>query len=68
MTLEDLRTSTSATIAMADAAEILGLDPLTMMRGVEDGTIPAIRLGRRVEIPRDSLLRMITSGAPNAGQ
>lgn len=60
MTLDDLQTSTSATLTVTATGEILGLDPRTVMRGVEDGTIPAIRIGRRVVIPRLPLLKMLT--------
>lgn len=60
MTLDELRDSTAATITKATAAQVLGIDPRTLGRGIEDGTIPSIRVGRRIVIPRVPFLRMLT--------
>lgn len=60
MTLEELQASTAATITRTAAAEVLGVNPRTVGRGIEDGSIPAIRIGRRVVIPRLPFLRMLT--------
>ncbi|RUQ19709.1 helix-turn-helix domain-containing protein [uncultured Kocuria sp.] len=43
--------------------DVLGLVPLdrrTIYRGIEDGTIPGIKIGRRVMILRIPFLRMLT--------
>lgn len=62
MNLDDLRASTAATITKQAAAEVLGVDPRTLGRGIEDGTIPSVRIGRRVVIPRLPFLQMLTHG------
>lgn len=41
-----------ATITMREAAEILGVDARTVSGAVRAGDIPAVRVGRRVLIPR----------------
>ena len=41
------------TYTVAEVVEILGLSRLTVLRRVQDGTIPSIRLGRRVLIPAE---------------
>lgn len=62
--LPTLRASTRATITRAEAAEVVGVDVRTITRAVEAGELPALRLGRRVLIPREPLLQMLTDGAP----
>lgn len=57
-TLAELRTSNAATITKKAAAAALGVDPRTVTVGIEDGTIPAIKLGRRVVIPREKFLKL----------
>lgn len=57
-TLETLRRSQKAAISRKMVAEILGVDPRTVTVGIEEGTIPAIKLGRRVVIPREKFLEM----------
>jgi len=58
MTLEELRASRLPTITRSDAAAALGVDPRTVTVGIENGTIPAIKLGRRVVIPREKFLNL----------
>lgn len=57
-TLAELRASSAATITMKTAAAVLGCDPRTVSAGIKDGTIPAIRLGRRQVIPREKFLTL----------
>lgn len=40
------------------AAEALGVDPRTITVGIEDGTIPSVKIGRRVVIPREKFLSL----------
>jgi excisionase family DNA binding protein len=54
--LEDLRASRSAVITIADAAAVLGVDARTVSRAVQSGELPALRVGRRLLIPRLPLL------------
>lgn len=57
-TLAELRASSAATITMKTAAAVLRCDPRTVSAGIRDGSIPAIRLGRRQVIPREKFLAL----------
>ena len=56
MNLEDLLSSRSAVVTLAQAASVFGVDVRTVTRAIENGDLPALRLGRRVLIPRLLLL------------
>ena len=56
MDLDDLRASRSAVVTIADAAAVLGVDARTVSRAVQNGELPALRVGRRLLIPRLLLL------------
>ena len=43
---------------MKDAAAALGVDPRTISAGIKEGSIPGIKLGRRVVIPREKFLKL----------
>lgn len=58
VTLDELRRSRSVVITRKDAAEALGVDPRTITVGINDGTIPSVKLGRRIVIPREKFLRL----------
>ena len=58
VTIDTLRESRSVVITSKDAAEALGVDPRTITVGINDGTIPSVKLGRRVVIPRERFLRI----------
>lgn len=58
VTLDDLRHSQSAVITRTEAAAALGVDPRTITASIDNGTIPSVRLGRRVVIPREKFLRI----------
>jgi excisionase family DNA binding protein len=47
-----------STISMKTAAAVLEVDPRTVSAGIKDGTIPAVRLGRRLVIPREKFLKI----------
>ncbi|KUF06775.1 helix-turn-helix domain-containing protein [Leucobacter sp. G161] len=57
-TLAEARESTLAAITRAEAGAIAGVDPRTITAGIKDGTIPAIKLGRRVLIPREKFIKL----------
>lgn len=59
--LEWLRGSTAAALTLRQTAQVLDLDPRTVSDGVKRGEIPAIKIGRRILIPREPLLAMLTS-------
>lgn len=56
MDLDDLRDSRAAVVTVAEAASVFGVDVRTVSRAIENGELPALRLGRRVLIPRLPLL------------
>ena len=56
MNLEELRISRAAVVTVAQAAAVFGVDVRTVTRAFENGELPALRLGRRVLIPRLPLL------------
>lgn len=58
ITLEDLRAMTKPTITMKTAAAVLGCDPRTVSAGIKEGSIPAVKLGRRIVIPREKFLKL----------
>lgn len=54
--LDDLRQRRSFVITRQEAADALGVDPRTITASINDGTIPSVKLGRRVVIPREKFL------------
>lgn len=60
--LDEARASRAATITRIEAAAVAGVDPRTITAGINEGTIPAIRLGRRVVIPREKFLKLFEVG------
>lgn len=56
--IETLRESRSLVISRTEAAAALGVDPRTVTAGIENGTIPSVKLGRRVVIPREKFLKL----------
>ena len=63
VTVKMLRESRSLVITRAEAAAALGVDPRTVTAGIENGSIPSVKLGRRVVIPREKFLRMFDPDA-----
>ncbi len=58
VTIDTLRGARSLVITRTEAAAALGVDPRTVTAGIEQGTIPAVKLGRRLVIPREKFLRL----------
>lgn len=50
-------TTRSLVVTRQEAAEALGVDPRTIMVGIE-GTIPSVKIGRRIVIPREKFLAL----------
>jgi len=63
LTIEKLRDSRSLVITRTEAAHALGVDPRTVTAGIENGTLPSVKLGRRVVIPREKFLRLFDPDA-----
>ena len=55
-TWAELRSSDREVLNRAEVAALLTLDPRTVDHAIEDGTIPAVHVGRRVLIPRRPFL------------
>ena len=68
-TWAELRTTDREVLNRAEVAALLTLDPRTLDHAIDDGTIPAIRIGRRVLIPRRPFLETfgVTDGVKDGG-
>ena len=57
-----------ATLTVAEVASLLGVHRLTVYGAIARGELPAIRLGRRVLIPKDLIDRLLDrTPAPASG-
>ncbi|MFE5789099.1 MerR family transcriptional regulator [Rhodococcus erythropolis] len=59
ITLKEVQESGSPTIPVQTGAELAGIDVRTFRKGIEDGTIPAIRIGKRVLVLREPFLALL---------
>lgn len=59
-TLEEAKVATAAVLTRNEVAGILRVNPRTVTEGIRQGTIPAIRVGRRIVIPREPFVAMFT--------
>ncbi len=50
------------TLTVEEAAKALGIGRASAYEAVRKGELPAIRLGRRLVVPRAALERLLTSG------
>ncbi len=58
VTIDQLRESRSVVITRTEVAAALGVDPRTVTLAIESGSIPSVKLGRRVVVPREKFLRL----------
>lgn len=58
VTIDQLRESRSVVITRTEVVAALGVDPRTVTLAIESGSIPSVKLGRRVVIPREKFLRL----------
>lgn len=65
--VDDFRKRRSLVITRKEAAEALGVDPRTITVSIEDGTIPSVKLARRVVIPREKFLALFASETTSEG-
>lgn len=63
--MEDLRRRRGLVITRKEAAEALGVDPRTITTSINDGTIPSVKLGRRIVIPREKFLALFADATPS---
>lgn len=54
------------TITVEDAARLLGISRNSAFRAVRSGELPAIRIGRRLLVPRDRVVAMLGVAASEA--
>ena len=59
----ELRPTDREVLNRAEVAALLAVDARTVDRAIDDGTIPAVRLGRRILIPRRPFLETFGVGA-----
>ena len=55
-TWAELRSTDREVLNRAEVASLLAIDPRTLAHAIDDGTIPAVRIGQRVLIPRRPFL------------
>jgi excisionase family DNA binding protein len=69
MKIDEVRESDAAVLTVTQVTELLSdlegrqLDERTVRRACEDGQLPCIHVGRRVLIPREPLLALLTARA-----
>jgi excisionase family DNA binding protein len=67
MTLDELRRSPRAALTVTEVAALLEVDERTVRRACEDGQLPALHVGRRILIPRERLLPLLTTPTHTEG-
>ena len=55
-------------LTVAEVAGILKLNQQTVRNWIDQGSLPALRVGRRVRIRRSDLERVLEQGSTTAGQ
>lgn len=69
VSLDELREMPEAALHLRVAAGALGVDTRTVSRGIADGVIPAVKIGKRVLILREPLIRLLeTDNATTANR
>lgn len=58
-----MTTKTNPTMSVRETADLMGLDPRTVGKAIDEGTIPAIKIGRRILVLREPLMRMLSGEA-----
>jgi excisionase family DNA binding protein len=55
-------------LTVADVAELLKLNQQTVRNWIDQGSLPALKVGRRVRIRRSDLERVLDDGAMRSGK
>lgn len=50
-------------MTVAETGRLLGCDARTVSRAIEDGTIKSVKIGRRILVLREPLMRMLRGEA-----
>ncbi len=58
--------STDSFLTVAEVATLLKLNQQTVRNWIDAGSLPAVRVGRRVRIPRSALDQLIQEGSRGA--
>ncbi|WP_400158524.1 helix-turn-helix domain-containing protein [Arthrobacter sp. BPSS-3] len=53
----------SPTLTVAEAKEIAGIGMSQMYAAIKEGTIPSLRIGRRILIPRKKFMALLNGEA-----
>jgi excisionase family DNA binding protein len=56
----------SVTLKVPEAAQIAGCGERAIRNGIDEGTIPHIKFGRNIRIPRSAFLRWIDSAGASS--
>jgi excisionase family DNA binding protein len=58
------------TLSVAETADLLGISRWLVQQAVRDGSLPSMRVGRRILIPKVQLDALLagTAGAPSVAQ
>jgi excisionase family DNA binding protein len=51
------------TVTVPEAAQLLGVSRMTAYAAVREGSIPSLRIGRRVLVPRVALERLLAQAS-----
>jgi excisionase family DNA binding protein len=57
--LDWLKTTKSPVATRVQTAQIFGVDERTITKGINDGDIPSVRVGRRMLVPVPALRRLL---------
>jgi excisionase family DNA binding protein len=58
----DYTASSESFLTVAEVAEMLKLNPQTVRNWIDQGSLPALRIGRRVRIRRSDFDRLLSEG------
>lgn len=66
-TEEQMNSSESLVLTVGEAAKLLRLSKTTTYDQIRQGSIPSIRMGKRILVPRAALIRMLEETTGKAG-
>jgi excisionase family DNA binding protein len=68
----DMSSTERPTLSVAETADLLGISRWLVQQAAHDGSLPSVRVGRRILIPRSRLLAWLDGqkdpGAPGPGR